>query len=572
MRILRLVLTILVALAPPVFSEEPLARLQGIGDAALEERIYEILGTSKAPPSNEIAIRRELRTAQDRASRFLRAQGYYAAEIMGEVDETGLPLLRITTGAQFALDDISVETGSGAANAIARNAIERPADNALTAEWVLGAEAAARAALENEGWPEAEALPRDVVVDHARQVGDVRYHFRTGPFTRYGNVQLQTRGWRPAFVQRLATFESGTPARLSGLNAFESRLEGLTSVRSALVSLGPPENGDDIRVVNVALTPAPRHAIEATIRLSTTEGAGIGASWSRRNLFGGDETLSFTGELATLVQSIEAELSIPYWRRIDQRLALSTGLKSEDTDAFQQNEFIAGVTLFRELNEYLDLRLGALADISRVTDASGERDINSLRLSSALAFDQRDNPLDPQSGVQAALIVNPGYSFGDAEAAYFQTEIRTSTYYPLSRHLTAAARIRLGSIIGASATDIAADQRFYAGGGGSARGFEYQTLSPLGPDGAPAGGLSVTELNTELRWRGEGRWGAVAFVDTAFAGANQAPEFDNLRTGIGLGLRYYFDFAPVRFDLATPLDRRSGEDPVHVYISIGQAF
>lgn len=82
----------------------------------------------------------------------------------------------------------------------------------------------------------------------------------------------------------------------------------------------------------------------------------------------------------------------------------------------------------------------------------------------------------------------------------------------------------------------------------------------------------MTELNAELRWRGEGRWGAVAFVDTAFADANQTPEFDNLRTGIGLGLRYYFDFAPVRFDLATPLDRRPGEDPVHVYISIGQAF
>ncbi|PIW30270.1 MAG: hypothetical protein COW29_04345 [Rhodobacterales bacterium CG15_BIG_FIL_POST_REV_8_21_14_020_59_13] len=220
----------------------------------------------------------------------------------------------------------------------------------------------------------------------------------------------------------------------------------------------------------------------------------------------------------------------------------------------------------------MDLRLGALGDISRVTDASGERDINSLRLTSALAFDQRDDPLDPRSGVQAAIWVNPGYNFGDAEATYVQTEIRSSAYYPLSNHFTAAARIRLGTIIGATVTDIAADQRFYAGGGGSARGYEYQSLTPVGPDGAPAGGLSVTELNTELRWRGEGRWGAVAFVDTAFAGASQTPEFDTLRTGIGLGLRYYFDFAPVRFDLATPLDRRSGEDPIHVYISIGQAF
>lgn len=568
----RCVLIALAVLAAPAFGEEPLARLQGVGDTELEARLYEILGESEAPANDPIAIRRDLRTAQDRASRFLRARGYYAAELQGEVDDTGQPVLLITTGPRFGLEDITVETGVRDANIIARNAIERPAANALTAEWVLNAEAAAQAALENAGWPEAEALPRDVIIDHARQVGDVRLHFRTGPYTRYGNIRLQNEGWRPDFINRLATFEPGAPASLDGLNAFEGRLESLASVREARLSLGEPEENGDRRSVNVALTPAPRHAIEAMISLSTTEGAGLGTSWSRRNIFGGDETLRLTGGLATLVQSFQAELSLPYWRRIDQRLVLDAGLKSEDTDAFQQNELSAGFSLYRELNESLDLRLGAVAETSRITDASGERHFNAVRLTSALAFDQRDNRLDPQSGVRASLIVNPGYSFGAAEATYVQTEIRTSAYYPVSSHFTAAARIRLGTIIGAAATDIPADQRFYAGGGGSVRGFEYQSLSPVGPDGAPAGGLSVTELNAELRWRGEGRWGAVAFVDTAFAGASQTPEFDTLRTGVGLGLRYYFDFAPVRFDLATPLDRRSGEDPVHVYISIGQAF
>lgn len=557
---------------PPAFGAEPLARLQDVGDAELEARLYQILGESKASANDPIAIRRDLRTAQDRAARFLRARGYYAAELRGEMDDTGQPVLRITTGPRFGLEGISVETGFQDANIIARNAIERPADNALTAEWVLNAEAAAQAALENAGWPEAEALPRDVIIDHARQVGNVHLRFRTGPYTRYGNIRLQDEGWRPAFINRLATFETGAPASLDGLNEFEGRLEGLASVREARITLGDAEENDNNRFINVALIPAPRHAIEAMISLSTTEGAGLGSSWSRRNIFGGDETFRLSGGLATLVQSIHAELSLPYWRRIDQRLVLETGFKSEDTDAFQQNELSAGFSLYRKLNESIDLQLGAIAETSRVTDASGERHFNAMRLTSALAFDQRDNRLDPRSGVQAALIINPGYNFGAADATYVQTEVRASAYYPVSSHFTAAARIRLGTIVGATVTDIAADQRFYAGGGGSARGFEYQTLSPIGPDGAPAGGLSVTELNVEVRWRGEGRWGAVAFADTAFADASETPGFDNLRTGIGLGLRYYFDFAPVRFDLATPLDRRPGEDPVHVYISIGQAF
>jgi len=569
---LRFALIALVACTSPAFGDGPLARLQGIADPQLEARIYEILGTTKATPDDDIAMRRDLRTAETRVARYLRAQGYYAAIIEGSISAEGLPVLVIETGRPFLIGDILVETGVSEANATAINAISPPGEAVLTAEWVLRAEAIAQASLENAGWPEAEALPREVIIDHARSSGDIRFLFRPGPFTRYGGIELQTEGWRQEFIERLATLEPGAPARLSALHTFENRLEGLASVREARITLGEPIDGGEIRTLNVEITPAPRHSIEATISLSTTEGAGIGASWSRRNLFGGDETLTVAAELATLVQSLDADLALPYWRRIDQRLVFNTGLKSEDTDAFQQNEFTAGVTLFRELNEDLDLRIGGLIDISRVTDASGERDINSLRLTSAFAFDQRDDPLDPQSGVQAALIINPGFSFGDADATYLQTEIRSSAYYPISNHFTAAARIRLGTIVGASAIDLAADQRFYAGGGGSARGFEYQSLSPIGADGAPSGGLSVTEFNAELRWRGEGRWGAVAFLDTAFAGASRTPEFDNLRTGVGMGLRYYFDFAPIRFDIATPLDRRSGEDPVHVYISIGQAF
>ena len=42
--------------------------------------------------------------------------------------------------------------------------------------------------------------------------------------------------------------------------------------------------------------------------------------------------------------------------------------------------------------------------------------------------------------------------------------------------------------------------------------------------------------------------------------------------GVGLGLRYYTAFGPLRLDLATPLYKRSADSPIQVYISLGQAF
>ena len=47
---------------------------------------------------------------------------------------------------------------------------------------------------------------------------------------------------------------------------------------------------------------------------------------------------------------------------------------------------------------------------------------------------------------------------------------------------------------------------------------------------------------------------------------------EKLRVGAGLGLRYYTGLGPIRVDVALPLDRRRGESPYGVYVSIGQAF
>jgi translocation and assembly module TamA len=37
-------------------------------------------------------------------------------------------------------------------------------------------------------------------------------------------------------------------------------------------------------------------------------------------------------------------------------------------------------------------------------------------------------------------------------------------------------------------------------------------------------------------------------------------------------VRYYPGFGPIRLDIATPISPRDGDDPVQIYISIGQAF
>jgi len=121
--------------------------------------------------------------------------------------------------------------------------------------------------------------------------------------------------------------------------------------------------------------------------------------------------------------------------------------------------------------------------------------------------------------------------------------------------------------------DVPADERFYAGGGGSIRGYSYQSVGPLS-GGDPVGGRSLLELSTELRLRLGERFGFVGFLDGGSAFGAAFPDFDEeLLWGTGLGFRYFTAVGPLRLDFAVPLDRRHGiDDAFQVYISLGQAF
>jgi translocation and assembly module TamA len=66
----------------------------------------------------------------------------------------------------------------------------------------------------------------------------------------------------------------------------------------------------------------------------------------------------------------------------------------------------------------------------------------------------------------------------------------------------------------------------------------------------------------------------VLFADGGFAYQQSTPKLgQDLHWGAGFGIRYYTSFAPIRFDVAVPLNRRSGlDDSFQIYVSIGQSF
>jgi translocation and assembly module TamA len=119
---------------------------------------------------------------------------------------------------------------------------------------------------------------------------------------------------------------------------------------------------------------------------------------------------------------------------------------------------------------------------------------------------------------------------------------------------------------------VPADRRFYAGGGGSVRGYSYQGIGPKDINGTPTGGLSFFETSVEMRIAVTDTIGIVPFIDAGMVSTKQFPDFSDVKVGAGVGLRYLTPFGPLRVDAAVPLNRDPSDPRFGIYAGIGQAF
>jgi translocation and assembly module TamA len=171
--------------------------------------------------------------------------------------------------------------------------------------------------------------------------------------------------------------------------------------------------------------------------------------------------------------------------------------------------------------------------------------------------------------------VTPYTGTGDGGLLFAVGTVSGSAYRALDtdRRFVLAGRAKFGSLVGEETDDVPANKRFYAGGGGSIRGYEFQSVGPLDANNDPLGGRSLIELNAELRVRITEQIGLVPFVDGGMVFDSVYPDFEeDLRWAAGLGVRYFSAIGPLRLDIAIPLNKREVDDSFQFYISLGQAF
>lgn len=550
---------------------------------------FNALSTLKAGeknPANVAQIDRRAREDADLLAELLRSRGYYDALVEPRVtteSDKVLVTLAAEPGDQYRFAQVEVRGLEGApdqAKAL-RDAFGIHPQDPVDAAAVNAGTKALSQKIGQGGFPFAKVAEPEVIVDHESRMATLVLTVQPGGERRYGKVVVPKGALFSArHIQEMARFKPGQRFEASDMDDLRRALIATGLVSSVTVA---PQPGDTPETVDIGvrIDPAPPRTIAGELGYGTGEGARAAVSWQHRNFFPPEGGLTLRAVIGTREQTAAASLRRNNFGKRDHVLTADASLSHLNQPGYEARTFLLGAGIERLTNIIFQKKWTWSAGINLL--ASNERGaIGSLvsttrrtyfiaALPTMLAYDGSDNLLDPSRGFRLSGRLSPEVSLQGSVFSYARAQLDASGYQPISDRVVLAGRIRLGTIVGASIDRIAPSRRFFAGGGGSVRGYGYQAIGPRDADNNPTGGRSVAEFGAEARIR-FGNFGIVPFVDGGNLYRSALPDFSGLRFGAGLGVRYYSNFGPIRVDVGTPLNPQKGDPRVTVSVSLGQAF
>ena len=583
------------------------------GDSALDAALRGssgLIALQKTEPVSPFALAGRIRADYARLRTALESFGYYNATVTITAaghpgDDPALPgvlaaipkgqtapvALAFATGPRFTLGAVSLDDAGEALPPAAITAFGLHTGQPAIASDVLAAQGRLLDALREDGHALAEVRTPTAILHPDRHTLDIGYVVHEGPRVDIGSITLDgLRQVNERFVRRRLLLHPGQLYQPSTIEAARQDLASLGVFSDVAVRIGQKLQDDGQIPLIFTFAEARRHTVSAQIGYSTDLGGSAGVTWTHHNLFGNAEQLDLTA-LATglggtseqgLGYDVFANLSKPDYYRRDQTLVLRVEGLKQDLQAYNQTALLARAAINRKLSKYWSVSVGAGAEQDLIFDYWFTVFYTLVSLPLSGAYDSTDlaNPLDPAThGIRVGLGATPTYSLTAGGAFFTILQATGSTYFDLHRidlgaagRSVIAVRGTVASVQGASTFQLPPDQRLYAGGSATIRGYKYQGVGPLFPDGNPVGGTSLDAATVEFRQRLFKSFGAALFADAGQVSSHSAPFEGTLRVGAGVGARYYTPIGPIRLDVAVPLNKPPGGDSFELYIGLGETF
>lgn len=521
---------------------------------------------------DEEALLRFSRGAEEQAKKAAQALGYYQPHIESEVRGGEKPrlLLRIDPGEPVHLRNVTIRVEGAAASL---KSFRTPDSDQLKPGAVLnhGRYEDAKRLIQNQasryGFFSGRFTRQQLSVDPLAGVADIELVYDSGPRYALGKVSFTGDSlFDEDLLRRMVPFKNGAP--------YDSEL--IAELNQALQSSGYFEG---VRV-DAAPTAAEHEVIPVAVRLETrkprTMGLGLGystdvgprvkANWTRHWVNPQGHSYGWEAEVSAPRQNVGLWYDIPLDPPLTDKLRFAGGY---------QNEEISGTdTLSKLLTVGPEWHSKLPSGWQRVVSLKYQREEYRLGDDSGLSnllmpgltysYLRSDNRIDPHNGYRIQFdtkLAKEGVG-SDTNLLYGTVLLKgLTTAWDNHRFL---GRVQFGGSATNGYKSIPPSLRFFAGGDQSVRGYDYQTLSPKNSQGDRIGGRYMVAGSVEYQYSIAEKWRIATFVDQG--NSFNKLELPNLKTGVGVGLRWVSPVGPIRVDLARAMNDDGG---IRLHFSMG---
>ncbi|MEJ2044738.1 MAG: BamA/TamA family outer membrane protein [Reinekea sp.] len=516
---------------------------------------------------------RQVRAETERMLQLLKSRGYYQASIDSSYPEgQDKPSYSISLGPRYRISRIILQGNYEPADEDWRTLRE---GKPLVATAVLAQQAALKSHVEKHACFYQQSVSHEVQLNDDDATAQVTFMANVSQPATFGKISFTGIGEiNESFLSRTTGISSGRCYQRAAIDNAVFSLFDTGLFRQVRPSY---QLNDDSQVdVTFSTRKREKRTLSAGIGLISEQGPAVTAGWQHRDLLGMAQTLTLDTAIKKNEQSFGVNLEIPSFFDRRNRLNLENEVVHEDVDV-ESYQLSSTIVLERTASRhnYFEYGIG----YQRINEkVDNQWDVyHQARLPLLYKHDTVSNAFNPNGGMRYSVGLEPVLDIEDAMTPFAKTSLGGQLFVKDDANVTLASRVQWDSIwygtaLGSTRDNIPTSELYSAGGSTSIRGYGYQSIKATQGEDA-VGGTNRWLLVNEVRMQFNDAWGVVGFLDVGTISDDGNP-FTQQKwySGIGAGARYYTRFAPIRLDVAFPLDQSVEDQLFHVYFSLGQAF
>ncbi len=325
---------------------------------------------------------------------------------------------------------------------------------------------------------------------------------------------------------------------------------------------------------------------------STSEKLTLMAGVTQANIFGSGKHVSAQINTSKVNQVYSLSFTDPYFT--DEGVSSGFDIYKRNTDSastavtqFSSHTIGGGIRFGVPIAEDIGISYGMAFESTELFAATGSSPrllqyinnfgSNTMNLMGTLGWgkDTRDSAINTTQGTVQRAFMEVAMPVFDMR--YYKLNYQHQWYHPVTSDITLLLNGETGVAGGYGGKPLPFLKNFYAGGVGSVRGYDSNSLGPRDVYGQALGGTSRVVANAELLFPVPGvKEKAVrlsGFIDSgAVYGPGDMPVKAGMRYSTGVALTWVSPMGPLKFSYGVPLNKQPEDKVQKFQFSMGSMF